>query len=520
MSEKPEDVNDFARKHGPDATRARFDQGTSRAGGSAAGTDGAGQAESVKSATVLHWHGDKADVTRDWLVDQILPEIGTALFPGPWGSYKTFVVIDLAMAVMLQRPFAGRAVKQRCGALFVAAEGAFEIPVRLQAAFEESPSYEDGKSLPFAWIETCPRLLDKNALKALEAMAKEADQKMQSEHGVGLGLIIIDTMAAAAGFNDENSNAETQAVMNMVTALANSTKTLVGIVDHFGKSAEVGTRGGSAKEASADAVLAILADRDSTTDPRLLVRKVRGAPQGAEISFTPKLVDLGCDQNGNPVGTLTIVWGEEKARASAAAGQPVWPKHLRVFHQALTEALISNGKDLRLGADGPVVKAVDCEYVRAEFYRIYPADGDTGDKRQEARRRAYNRNLKDAQERRLIGVRVDGNRTDVWLVTRGTAGDSQGSSCQTERDMRDIPLGSVPCPGAAEGVNKPNGTHVPPGTVPPVPPVTTATSRQSVPEMEARQGGDFESDLGSEYSPDRLRGQSKDALPDDEEIEL
>jgi hypothetical protein len=32
MNERPEDVNDFARKHGPDATRAKFDQGTSSAG--------------------------------------------------------------------------------------------------------------------------------------------------------------------------------------------------------------------------------------------------------------------------------------------------------------------------------------------------------------------------------------------------------------------------------------------------------------------------------------------------------
>jgi hypothetical protein len=521
MSEKPEDVNNFHRNRGDDAARKKFDHGISSVGGNGVGTDGAGQAESVKSAAGLHWHGEKAGVTRDWLVDQILPEIGTALFPGPWGSYKTFVVVDLAMAVMLQRPFAGRAVKQRCGVLFVAAEGAFEIPLRLQAAFEESPSYEEGKLLPFAWIETCPRLLDRIALRTLEAMSKEADRKMQSEHGVSLGLIIIDTMAAAAGFNDENSNAETQAVMNVVTALAKSTKTLVGIVDHFGKSSEVGTRGGSAKEASADAVLAVLADRDvsgKTSNARVLVRKVRGAPQGAEIPFTPKLVDLGFDQNGNPVGTLTIVWGQEKASAGATAGQPVWPKHLQIFHQALTEALISDGKELRLGVDGPVVKAVDRERVRAEFYRIYPVEGDTEDKKQEARRKAYNRKFNDAQERRLIGVWVDGKRTDVWLVARGPAADSRGSNYKAESDTRDASLGDVPCPGAPEGMKRSNGTDVPSGTVPPVPPVTTATSTQLAPEMHAPQESNFDPDLNS--SPGWLRGQSKDALPYDEEVEL
>ena len=45
--------------------------------------------------------------------------------------------------------------------------------------------------------------------------------------------------------------------MAVLTALALRLKCLVLVVDHFGKAAETGTRGGSAKEGSADAVLAI-----------------------------------------------------------------------------------------------------------------------------------------------------------------------------------------------------------------------------------------------------------------------
>jgi hypothetical protein len=141
------------------------------------------EAEAVKPGprSVLRWHGDKDHVIREWLVERTLPRIGTALFPGPWGSYKTFVVIDLAMAVMLKRPFAGRAVNHQCGVLFIAPEGAFEVPIRLQAAYEESASFDENKLLPFAWIETCPRLSEKNSLKALEAVAAEANQKMQRD---------------------------------------------------------------------------------------------------------------------------------------------------------------------------------------------------------------------------------------------------------------------------------------------------------------------------------------------------
>ena len=72
-------------------------------------------------------------------------------------------------------------------------------------------------------------------------------------------------MAAAAGFDDENSAAETQKAMNTLAALARETKALVLLIDHYGKIVETGVRGSSAKSAAADAILACLGDRDQAT---------------------------------------------------------------------------------------------------------------------------------------------------------------------------------------------------------------------------------------------------------------
>jgi hypothetical protein len=69
--------------------------------------------------------------------------------------------------------------------------------------------------------------------------------------------------------------------------------------------------------------------------------------------------------------------------------------------------------------DGPVVRAVDQEVVRAEFYKSYPADGDANAK-QNVRRQAFGRALKDAQARGLIGVREIENITYVWLAAPAT----------------------------------------------------------------------------------------------------
>lgn len=80
----------------------------------------------------VHWHGeDDQAVARSMLVKGLLPERGKALVSGQWGTFKTFVVLDLAGSVMTGLAFAGREVRRRGGILFVAAEGASEIAIRL-----------------------------------------------------------------------------------------------------------------------------------------------------------------------------------------------------------------------------------------------------------------------------------------------------------------------------------------------------------------------------------------------------
>jgi hypothetical protein len=54
------------------------------------------------------YHGENATVATRWLIKNVLPETGTALIAGQWGSYKSTVALDLAVSVMTGTPFAGR----------------------------------------------------------------------------------------------------------------------------------------------------------------------------------------------------------------------------------------------------------------------------------------------------------------------------------------------------------------------------------------------------------------------------
>lgn len=216
---------------------------------------------------------------------------------------------------MLGESFAGRRVVRRGGVLFVAAEGAYEIPIRLQGIVEgklreaalaaiargSAESALDPERLPIAWIEECPRLLGQEGLGVLTATARVAAARIEAEFGLPLALIVVDTVAASAGYEDENGAAEGQRVIAALESLSRQSGAFVLGVDHFGKMVETGTRGSSAKEAAADVVLALLGDRDvsgSVTNTRMAVRKLRSGCTGAATPYSIEVVSLGENREG------------------------------------------------------------------------------------------------------------------------------------------------------------------------------------------------------------------------------
>jgi hypothetical protein len=356
----------------------------------------------------LIWHGqdDRLAAPR-WLVDETVPERGKGLLSGQWGTGKTFVALDLAAAVMTGGSFARRQVLRRGGVLFIAAEGAYEIPIRLRGLTgsklrERADPVLDRGHLPFAWAEACPPLASGDAIPILLSTALSAADRMETIHDLPLALIIIDTLAASAGFTDENNAAEGQRIMNRLGELSHGTGAFVLAVDHFGKMTETGTRGSSAKEAAADVVLALLGDRETrgaTSNTRLALRKLRGGPAGSETPYHLQTVPI--EVSGAEATTCVVEWASHDALG--APKQERWPASLRVFRAALRTALVEASEERRpFGAEGPVVRVVAESAVRREFVASYPAEGETSEKRSEAKRKAFSRALKAALDKGLV----------------------------------------------------------------------------------------------------------------------
>ena len=376
----------------------------------------------------LHAHGE-ADrrPMKDWLIKRLIPAVGHGLLSGQWGAGKTFIVFDLAAALVTGQPFIGHAIKRRCGVLLIAAEGADEVRLRLDAVAREKCG--GMPRAPFRWYETAPLLLHNGSAEMLIAMARQADKSLQEEFGLPLGLVIIDTIAACAGYGkagEENDAATGQALMNILKVAAHELNCFVLGVDHFGKNLEAGTRGASSKEAAADLVLACLADKQlngTVVDTRLAVRKNRAGRQGHEFPFVLRTVEASePDEDGEPVTTMVVDWQPIGADIpytqpdpwTAARRQDQRTAVLRL-KRVLLELMAEHGVELPIPPDGPTARMIDQESVRERFYARTSADG-TPTQKTEFRRKRLNRAVDWAEDQRLIAIEEVGGVAYLRLV--------------------------------------------------------------------------------------------------------
>jgi hypothetical protein len=389
-------------------------------------------------ALPFHRHGEKDPLEdRAWTVDGLIPEIGTGVIAGQWGTLKTFVALDLTQCVMTGRPFLGFDIVRRGGALLLALEGQSEVAIRIQGALEKKGSeYHTGA--PFYWCEACPPLTDPKTAEVIIATAKAAAADFKQRFNLPLSLILIDSLVAGAGYRKEgqdNDAAVTHAIMMVAAQASRALGCFVFVIDHFGKDTNVGTRGSSVKEGDADVIFACLGDRSEggkVSNSRLAVRKRRAGPNGEEFPFRGRVVDMGVNpKTGKTETTLVIDWGD--AGKYTAPKKDDWGRGrgVKLLRRTIMSLLVDCGEQIKPFADGPLVRALKLKLVEDEFFKSYATTGETDADKKAAKRVAFKRALEQAGDK--VVTREVGGVDYVWLAHAGPA-DKMGAGPAAQAD--------------------------------------------------------------------------------------
>ena len=242
------------------------------------------------------------------LIKGLLPRNGIAFIGGQSGAGKTFIAIDLAVALATGQTFFNKRIRERVGVMFVAGEGAETIQPRLTIA--RMARNVDG-TLPIAWTSTIPDFAKPDEVKAFIAKIKRKAAWMQRDHGVRMGVIVIDTLAAVFALENENDNSEAARLVRAMKVIGEELDVLVIPIHHYGKGAETGLRGASAWRAGCDAVLSITAERNELTgvvrNHSLWLAKSRVGEEGPIGAFVLRTMLLGVDEDGEELTSCYVV---------------------------------------------------------------------------------------------------------------------------------------------------------------------------------------------------------------------
>lgn len=293
-----------------------------------------------------------------WIVKGVLPQAGLAVIYGASGAGKSFAVLDLALAIAQGCAWRGRKVRQGKVA-YVAAEGAEGFRKRL-AAYAQHHGV-DLSSVPMAVLNGAPNLLE---------VKDAADLVIGVQAAGGAEVIVIDTLAQTMPGGNENAGEDMGKALGHCRRIHEKTGALVILIHHSGKDQAKGARGWSGLRAAADAEIEVL--RDDQGQRSLRLSKSKDGEDGLEWGFELQQVQLGIDEDLDPITSCIVVEAEIK---KGGGGKPMGPVET-IVHAVVME--MAEGQS----------SGIEIEEVIKETVRRLdePADGKRDTRKQRARR--------------------------------------------------------------------------------------------------------------------------------------
>jgi hypothetical protein len=273
----------------------------------------------------------------EWLIKNVCPyaEVGSVV--GETGSGKSFIVLDMVLAIARGAEWNGKRVRQGNVAYVVAyvvAEGGGRFDQRTTAYGIHHKI--DVDVLPaFQVLTAAPSLMvDKDVRDLLSALDDMPNLK----------VVVLDTLAQVTPGANENSGEDMGKALATAKRIHKRTGATVLIVAHTGKDASRGMRGWSGMKAAMD--FEITVERAGDYRAATVTKMKDGGGEGAVYPFKLNMVDLGyLDDDEEEVQSCIVECGTTGPRPTAKKVK-LDDDDRRVLQSA--EALVSFGDVTRI----------------------------------------------------------------------------------------------------------------------------------------------------------------------------
>ncbi|WP_441278585.1 AAA family ATPase [Tardiphaga sp. 172_B4_N1_3] len=264
---------------------------------------------------------------KNWILKGILARGETTAWVGKPGSLKSALMADLCLAVAGGKDWRGNRSKAACGVVYFALERVDLVRRRLRAGWPPTES-----DPPIAVVPETMNLMDLRTVERVIAIINDVNERIRPHK---VGLIVIDTFAKAiaAGGGDENSAKDQGVCFANLARIKSATSVHVAIVGHTGKDEARGMRGSNASYGDVDVMVEISGDQVKTAT----VTKANDRPEGPLLSFGSKIIELGVDEDGDPV-TVNIVSQEAVETGSGGSETVRLTANQQTFYRILYDA--------------------------------------------------------------------------------------------------------------------------------------------------------------------------------------
>lgn len=219
---------------------------------------------------------------------------------GPSGSGKSFLTLDMAVHLAAGKDWAGFKCKERMAVLYICTESGSSFGKRAKAARDRIGI----KNAPFAYYPAHVDLLNnKDHIKLIMKLIDD----LEKQTGLKVGLTIVDTLSAAFGGGNENSEDMTKFVNNM-SEIKFKKKCAVLVVHHTGKDETAGARGHSSLKGNIDTEIQVKSEKRGERYYRSFAStKQKDDETGNMKRFGLNIVKLGVDEDGDAITTCSVM---------------------------------------------------------------------------------------------------------------------------------------------------------------------------------------------------------------------